>query len=357
MKPIIKQIVPFDARYEYKIEFSWAGSRVYGHKISIYDNETNEKVYPPTDEAEFISYALYHTLPAETLTNGKKYSVQVAVRDSQGEYSEWSNKYSFQVFTKPDFVFENIENEQEISNSSVITRVRYSQKEFEDIDSYKFYLYDSNDNVLQVSDTKYGRDDISYTYKGLDNNTFYYIRCMGVTANGMPIDTDKVKIFIKYENSSIYARFFAESDSKHGGNKWNTNIVLIDYTGNKTFEYVDDSYINLTNDVIYYDKGYTIPNDGAIIISGKSFYKNNNHVLSMYNHKDEQKSVYQINLYSYIYDDNTLRFKLVVNNMINNYILYSKPMVFTNDDNIEIRIKKNNDVYSIETYIEGVLVE
>ena len=354
MKPVVKQIIPFDADNEHKIEFSWAGSRVYGHKIEIYDNETNEKVYPLTDDEEFTTYALYHTLPAETLINGKKYSVQVSVRDYQEVYSEWSDKYSFKVFSTPEFIFENItEENKQFTSSSVTARVKYLQKEYEDIGSYKFYLYDSNNNVLQISDTKYERDEINYTYKGLDNNTFYYIQCIGVTANGMPIDTGKVKIFIKYENTSIYARFFAENDVQHGGNKWSTNIVLIDYTGNKTFEYVDNDYIDLTNDKIYYDNGYTIPNDGAIIISGKSFYKNNNHILSIYN-KD---SIYQINLYSYIHDDTTLRFKLVVNNMINNYILYSKPMIFTNDDNIEIRVKKNNDVYSIETYIEGVLVE
>lgn len=349
MKPVVKQIIPFDADNEHKIEFSWTGSRAYGHTLKIYESDTLNLVYEKTVE----TYALSHTIEGKTLTNGKKYLVQVSVYDYQKVSSEWSDKYSFHVFTTPEFMFKDIKNEDIFKNSSIITEVIYSQPEFEDIGSYKFYLYDSNNNILQISENKYEREDIIYTYKGLENNTFYYIQCKGITANGMPIDTGKVKIFIKYENTSIYARFFAESDTKHGGNKWSTNIVLIDYTGDKTFEYVDDNYIDLNNNVIYYNEGYTIPNDGAIIISGKSFYKNNNHVLSTYN-KD---SVYQINLYSYIYDDNTLRFKLVVNNMINNYILYSKPMIFTNDDNIEIRIKKNNDVYSIETYIEGVLVE
>ena len=42
-------------------------------------------------------------------------------------------------------------------------------------------------------------DNICYTYKGLDNNTFYYIRCMGATVNGMELDTGYVEIHIKYE--------------------------------------------------------------------------------------------------------------------------------------------------------------
>lgn len=348
MKPIIKPITTFDASNEYPVEFSWSGSRAYGNRLVIYDAESLSTVYDETIQ----TYALSHTIPAGTLTNGNKYLAQISVYDYQSVNSELSNKYAFYVFSTPTFEFENITDEKTFDSSSVQAIVKYSQAEYEYISSYKFYLYDANNNILQISDQMYNRTDIVYSYKGLENNTYYYIQCIGVTVNGMPIETPKVKIFIKYENASAYARFFAESDVKHGGNKWNTNIVLIEYTGNETFEYIDGNYINLEEKVIYYDEGFSMLDDGTIVINGKSLYKNNNHIFSGYN-KD---SSYQVNLYSYIYDD-VLRFKLVVNNSMCDYVLYSNPMVFTNDDDIEIRIRKSNDVYSLETYIEGVKVE
>ena len=50
--------------------------------------------------------------------------------------------------------------------------------------------------------------DISYTYKGLDNNTVYYVRCIGVTVNGMELDTGYVEITVKFENPNTYARIY-----------------------------------------------------------------------------------------------------------------------------------------------------
>lgn len=349
MKPTIKHITPFDASQEYSIGFYWTGSRAYGNRLVIYDAESMGVVYDET----IHTYALSHPVPAGTLTNGKKYLAQVSVYDYQNVYSELSNKYAFYVFSKPTFDFTNISDNQEFASSSVQAIVEYSQTEFEDIGSYKFYLYDSNHNTLLISDQMYSRSDIIYNYKGLENNTFYYIQCIGVTANGMPIQTPEKKIFIKYENASLYARFFAEPDKKHGGNKWNTNIILIEYNGKETFEFIDNDLINLEDKSIYYDEGFALQNDGAIFIRGKSLYKNNNHIFTGHN----KKSNYQVNLYSYIYDDETLRFKLVVNNMITDYILYSDPLNFTNEDMVYITIRKNNDAYSLNAVVEEVVTE
>lgn len=349
MKPIVKSIIPFDANYDYNVTFSWSGSRAYGNRIVITNAETLSTVMDET----ITTYSLSHTIPAGTLTNGNKYLVQIAVYDYQNTSSELSNKYAFYVFTTPTFEFVNIKDNAKFENASVQAIVNYSQLEFEDIDSYQFYLYDKNYNILQITEQMYGRSSIVYTYKGLENDTYYYIQCVGVTVNGMPIETDKIKINIKYENNSAYARFFAEPDPKHGGNKWSTNMTLIESTSEEEYKYIDGTHIDLRENKIFYDNGFILENDGCFVIKGKHLFKTN-HIFSVYN---QELPIYQMNIYSYLYDDTTLRFKVVANNSIDKYIIYSLPMTFTDEDEIEIRVHKKNNIYSIETYIEGVKVE
>ena len=50
---------------------------------------------------------------------------------------------------------------------------------------------------------------------------------------------------------------------------------------------------------------------------------------------------------SRIYPDNKLRFKLTVPNGVGNYILYSEPLEFGNDNMVTLAVRRINDVYQI----------
>ena len=76
-KPIIKHITPFDATKPYEISISWLGNRAHANRIVIYDNETNNVVF----DDMVSSFILKHTIPANILTNGKKYVIQSQVYD------------------------------------------------------------------------------------------------------------------------------------------------------------------------------------------------------------------------------------------------------------------------------------
>lgn len=67
-KPHVQKITPFDANKPYEISLSWAGNRAHANRILIYDNETNNLVF----DDMVSTYTLKHTIPAYTLTNGKK---------------------------------------------------------------------------------------------------------------------------------------------------------------------------------------------------------------------------------------------------------------------------------------------
>ena len=221
-KPIIQHITPFDANKDYEITLSWTGNRAYANRIYIYDNDTNELVYDNTES----TYLLKHIIPAHTLSNNKKYVIQAQVYDVNNTPSSLSDKVLFYTFATPDFYFEELSKNPIISNSSFTANVHYYSDDFESISKYKFYLYDASKKKLLESNEIIDNDNLSYTYKGLDNNTVYYIRCVGVTVNGMELDTGYVEITVKFENPNTYSRLYATPLPSQGCIQVSTNLII-----------------------------------------------------------------------------------------------------------------------------------
>ncbi len=187
--------------------------------------------------------------------------------------------------------------------------------------------------------------DIRYTYKGLDNNTVYYLRCVGVTINGMELDTGYVKITVKYENSNTYARIYTTPLPSLGCIQVATNLVIIDYIGDETFEYID-GMIDLREKTLYYNQGFMIKDDFTVLIRGINLWQNAD-IFEMSNGKLDLK------LSSHIYTNDTLRFKLLVPNGVSNYLLYSEALEFSNTDMISIFIRRKNNVYELKVFVGG----
>lgn len=338
MKPSIKKITPFDAEFDHEIEFSWNGNRCYSNKIVIYDAETLAEVF--NDKTPNNYYSLSHLIPSGTLTNGKRYIVQCSVFDHENIESDVSDKYYFYVFSDPTFTF-NVKDGDTITSPSVETKVTYFQREYEDINMYRFYLYNSTKSLIFSSNEMYDRNALNYMYKGLENNTLYYVRCIGATVNGIPLDTGYISFFVSYENANVYARFFAENDSQNGGIKYKTNFLIVQYNGKETFEYVDGK-INLKNKSLYYDEGFKIDKDFKVIIVGDNFYNNDSVIFSAKN------EIYKITLKSYIYDDLSLRFRLEVQNGLDEYLLYSDHQNILSNTKLKITIMRKDDLYGLD---------
>lgn len=339
-KPVIQKILPFDSTKDYEITISWMGNRAHANRILIYDNETNEV---PFDDM-ISSFALKHTIPAHTLTNGRKYVIQAQVYDVENIPSELSNKVLFYTFATPDFYFEDLTTNSVISNSSFTAIIHYYSDDWEDISKYNFYLYDASKKQLLKSDDMTDDYDISYTYKGLDNNTVYYVRCVGVTVNGMELDTGYVEITVKYENPNIYARIYATPLPSQGCIQVATNLIIIQYNGTDEFEYID-GMIDLRDKTLYYDKGFLIEDDFTVIIRGINLWQTAD-IFKMNNGN------YGLTLSSRIYNNDNLRFRLMVPNGIGNYLLYSDWLVFENTDMVNIMIRRKNNVYQMKVFIE-----
>lgn len=339
-RPIINKIKPFDSTKDYEITLSWLGNRAHANRIIIYDNETNNVVFDDT----VSSFALTHTIPAHTLENSKKYVIEAQTYDVENIPSAMSNKVLFFTFTTPDFYFENLEDNPVIDNSSYTAFVHYYSEDWEDISKYKFYLYDSSKKQLLESNEMTDDQNICYTYKGLDNNTVYYIRCVGITVNGMEIDTGYTEITVKFENPNDYARIYAAPIPKQGCIQVSSNLIIIQYNGTDEFDYID-GMIDLRDKTLYYDEGFLIEGDFTAIIRGINLWQTND-IFKISNGK------YGLTLSSRIYNNGNLRFRLMVPNGVSNYLLYSDWLVFENTDMVNIMIRRKNDVYQIKVFIE-----
>lgn len=340
-KPILQKIQPFDANKPYEITILWNGNRATSNRIIIYDNATNEIIYNDIISSPF---ALKHTIPAHTLVNNRKYVIQAQIYDGENIPSALSNKVLFYTFTTPDFYFEDIPENPLITNSTFSAEIHYFSSDWEDISKYVFYLYDASKKLLLQSDDLTDMDDISYTYKGLDNDTVYYVRCTGVTVNGMELDTGYVEIMVKYENPNTYARIYATPLPSQGCIQVSSNLIIIQYDGTDNFEYID-GMIDLRDKTLYYDKGFLIEKDFTVIIRGINLWQTAD-LFKMSN------GIHELTLSSRIYDEGKLRFRITVPNGVRNYLLYSDEQVFENNDMVTIMIRRKNNVYQLKAFVE-----
>lgn len=339
-KPHVQKITPFDANKPYEISLSWTGNRAHANRIIICDNETNNVVF----DDMVSSFSLKHTIPAHTLKNNQRYTVQAQVYDVENIPSALSNKVLFYTFATPDFYFEDLSENPVISNSSFTATIHYYSDDWEDISKYIFYLYDATKKQLLQSSEMTDSYDISYTYKGLDNNTVYYVRCVGVTVNGIELDTGYVEITVKFENPNTYARIYATPLPSQGCIQVSTNLIIIQYNGTDEFEYID-GMIDLRDKTLYYDEGFLIENDFTVIIRGMNLWQQAD-LFKMSNGN------LGLTLSSHIYPEGKLRFRLIVPNEVSNYLLYSDEQVFDNKDMVTIVIRRKNNVYQLKVFIE-----
>ncbi len=340
-KPIIHQINPFDAESDYTFTFSWSGSRAYQNRLIIYSAETLSIVY----DKIISSFVLSHTLPAYTLSNGIKYVAQCQMIDGSGNASALSDKVFFYTLETATFQFTGLPDGNKINNASYMANVRYQQANYEMMRSCRFYLYDAFKTVLIESEELYDQSDISYTYRGLETNAIYFIRCVGITVNGMELDTGYTEIYVSYKNPSDYAAIYAENVPNKGYIKYNTNIVIIQYNGTDSFEYDNGKIILSDGQVLYYDKGFNISGDFTLKIRGTNLYQTAD-ILEAHN-----KDGYGFKISSYLYDDG-LRFKLTAPNGLCDYIIYSDLLNFEDDNMVTITIRRKNNIYQIYTFME-----
>lgn len=340
-KPIVNSISPFDATKESKVSMTYIGNLPYSNRIIIYDATTLSVVFDDTKSG----FTLEHTIPANTLINGKKYAIQGQVFDSVGNASALSDKAYFWCFATPSFYFSNVNNDDTIATASFYANLVYDQPDWEDIAEYRFYLYDEVKNQLIESEAFYTTDNMNYPYRGLEDDKFYYIRAIGATQNGIQMDTGYIKVFVNYENPEDYKLIYAECNDKNSVVTYQTNFVVINPSDTTTQYEYENGWINLLDKTLVYDQDFIVDGDFTMSIRGKDLYRNAT-ILKCSNDK------MGFTLSSYIYDDGNMRYKLTVPNGICNYVLYSEPIMPEINDIVTIHIRRINNIYQLYCFIE-----
>ena len=342
-KPQINKINPLDATKDNIISMSYVGNMPYSNRIVIYDATTLAVLYDNTSTN--TNYSIEHIIPANTLTNGKKYAIQGQVFDINGNVSVLSDKAYFYCLATPLFYFSNVNDGDIINTASIFATLVYQQSDFEDLNEYRYYLYDSTKNLLVESETFYGADNLNYAYRGLEDDKFYYIRVIGNTVKGIQLDTGYVKIFVNYENPEDYKLIYAECDPKNSIVTYQTNFVVINPSDTATEYEFNNGWINLVDKTLLYDKDFIVNGDFTMSIRGKGMYRNQ----TIMRASNENEG---FTLSSYIYDDGQMRYKLSIPNGLCNYILYSEPIMPEEQDIVTIHIRRINNVYQLYCYIE-----
>lgn len=358
VKPIISYLDAISCNEENTIPFTYSGNLIKKVKIKITTSSDIENVIygegdgTGVDKTQVRARSIYQ-LPADAIDvseYGTRYYIQVKVIENDDSESLWSDPRLVTIITSPIFKFDNVEAEDTITHSYLDAILNYSQSENELLQSYQFYIYDNNHILLSSSDVLYDISSLSYRYNGLEDG-IYYIRAKGSTVNGYDVDTDYIKIYVNFERPELYSNFYLTNNFSKGSVTYRTNILSIDYHGDAVFDYVD-GFIDLTAQDLYYDKGFNIDSNATFIIKGKGFLQSNVKFFEAKN-STQSNSFY---ITAFIYDDNSIRFKLISTNGLNNYVLYSPACSITNEDLITFAIRKVNGLYDFKVYKNEVEV-
>lgn len=372
-RPIITKIAPFDAFNPngLTINFEYSGKQPYSNKISIYDvdNLTNP-LY--TDKEPFPSMQKQRTLTRASelynVKNGKQYAISIILYDNNNVASDESELVQFACYDTPVFYFtdknNNVITSKSVKAASYNSMIYYDQKQGCALSEFKYYLYDSSNQLVHESQTFYTYDNFEYSVKGLNSGTNYRLICAGITDKKISVTTE-ITLDVRYAKpKGKYARMYANvktktssssafdvCDSSDPNNKvgsdgivdYYSNVIII--VGDEEDYEFDDSYIILDKKPLVYSKNFNISDDFLIAIKHK--YNVGSQLMQLIN--PITGGVIRLRMVEC--DDGVYRYLLTAEDGIT-YVLYSTPFAYNDNIVMTCWIKRINNVYQLYWYME-----
>lgn len=341
----IYNIAPFDATKDYMVEFSYSGgNQAYSNRIVVTDNESSLIVYQHDEQ----TLQHKHNIPANTLTNGKKYAVTITIYDVENKMCSTTQPLFFLCLSVPSFRFSNISENQTIRNSNCTVNLTYSQSEGEELQSYSFLLYGKNKNLLVSSDTIFDTNNMSYTFDGFDDDSQYYVRATGKTINGMNIDTGYILFNVDYILPVNWSLLDLTNQPDKGAIQIRSNIITINgYSTNVIPHFIDNEYLDLTRgDKVIFDENFNMGSNWTII---GSMYgcEDRAYVLIVSDGINNIKIQYRIDSFEGI--GKVAYMQLTNENAIDTYMIYSNYInVPNNKDVVSFCVRREGSLYDIE---------
>lgn len=263
--PTINAITPFDPSIEYTFSFTYDGDQIVRNKAIIKDNVTNLTVYDSTN----TTMRLGHTIPANTLSSGKQYIIQIQVFDIDSNSSNLSSPVLFYCFSMPTFEFENIKSGAVHKSANITLALNYTQKESEPLKSFQFFKYSYDKTLLESTSVSYSDKTTSHTFYLLENDTTYYFRAVGETYHGIPLDTGYILLNVSFNTIPANILFQAENDYKNGYVSIRLNIKDVGYELENNNYTLKNGMLTLKDNSLSYNDGFSVEDDFILLVEAK----------------------------------------------------------------------------------------
>lgn len=245
-----------DATESKEITWNVTGDQQVAFEIKIIENQTSVIKF---QSPKINSFSLSYVLPANSLDNGKEYQLQITVYDINGGYAT-SDNIIFQTSSKPT-ITANIPSI--VNSQSYDFTATYSQSENVPINTWIFFLYDSNQNLIHKSDIQTSTI-ISYIYDSLQNGENYFVEFQATSKKGMLGTSGKIPFSVSYSQINYRIPLTAEN-YKNASIKLSWKPVSI--LGKTTCvppTYIDHEKLDVQRCKVWFDEGFNI--DGNFIL-------------------------------------------------------------------------------------------
>lgn len=236
--------------------FSWqsSGGIQAAFRVQILLNSSGAIVF---DSGQQQSYALQYTMPANSITNGQVFQIQVIAYDLQGN-SATSYTQLFQTSATPVVTMAAITSP--VNTQAYTFSATYSQAQNVPMASYIAYLYDNNKNLIGQSAVLTALP-LEYTFSGLQTGDSYYIEIECTSNLNVTGSTGMVSFSVSFAQPTTSAILTATSNDDAGSIELAWNVFQIigstDITG--TITYPNNDSINLTGgNNVWWNNGINI---------------------------------------------------------------------------------------------------
>lgn len=230
------------------------GNQVVGNNLIIEKVSDNNVVYDNVQS----TFSLHHILSSGNLTNGINYRAKIRTKDINDNWSEFSNPIIFWCYSKPQITIDNIDydNQNRVYNQTVLFSSTYSQAENEIMKSYRYLLYNSNQDLIQSFDEYYSDGSLPLTQEiaGLENDKLYYLEVITISQNDNKGSSGLIHFKPFYIAPNLTVAITPENLCDIGAIKVSANILqilleLYDDSNNlidvSQIEYIDDSWLDM----------------------------------------------------------------------------------------------------------------
>lgn len=275
--PILHEVLPFQATQDYTFTFDIRGvsKQVFYNELEIaLSFDTSQIVY----QQRIQEFRYQHTVPANTLTNGNQYVAKVRVYDNEEILIGESDPIFFYCFSLPILSIPTIVDGT-VGNQTVLFQGTYEQAENELLQSYKFILYDENQNIVSQSPELYD-DALQYEFSELENRQKYYIELKVVTVNQMVASTGLIEFTARYLAPKFVSAIELENLSNEASIFVKCNVLrIIGMPDSEPVDYIDNEMIDLRSNGVWFEEGFKLNGNFTIqmwvrdIIDNSIFFK------------------------------------------------------------------------------------